>query len=186
MNLRALRQKARAFGIGEALLEAAVEGENPKKALIALIEAEGGVEAPPAPANEEDDGVETSKASPDKTKAAAEPPCAATGLASLPTALMEALYAVEAVSIAVETGDQARDEGEGEDEDEDKDKESEQVGVPIATQLGRLKQTYIADLTAALKNVELAIAADEEAAASSTKGKQSGKGGYFDDADESE
>ena len=170
MNLRALRQKARGFSIDEALLEAVVEGENPKKALIALIVAL--VEAPSVLVPAADAYNEGSPClGPDKVVAGS--PCDGVSLASLPSTLMAALRAVEAVDTAAEE----EVEGDG------KAEETAPVGVPITGQLVRLKQTYVADLTAALNQIELAIAADQASAATITAAK--GKSGYFRDADES-
>lgn len=191
MNVRGLRQRARTLGVDEEEITTAVEGNDPKKALISIIQgkegpgsgaepaasAGGGAAAPAVSAalkgmsvrslrqRARELGVEEAaltaaiegadphnalikliqaKMTPaggDSKEAGGDSNEAAeTGdaLDTLPAMLRAALEAVE----AVETGDSGS---------------SEAGGVIIGKQLNRMKQTYIADLSAALAHVEGAI-----------------------------
>ena len=192
MNVRALRQRARALGVDEDELAAAVEGNDPKRALISLIQAK---ETPPAPASAgeaasqivgaeagtssalkgmsvrslrqrarelgvpeaeltaaiegADPHTELIKLIQEKTGSPTQVVGATAGsgksqqthaaLETLPAMLRAALEEVE----AVDTSDAGGDGAGG--------------GVIIDKQLNRMKQTYIADLSAVLSQVEAAL-----------------------------
>ncbi len=122
MSVRSLRHRARELGIPEAELTAAVEGNDPKKELIKLIQAKDGPCA---------DG--TAAAGPGKNQQAD------TVLDTLPAMLRAALEELEAVD-TVGVGDR------------------ENGGTIVAKQLNRMKQTYIADMSAVLSQVEAVLA----------------------------
>lgn len=194
MNVRALRQRARTLGVAEDELTLAVEGNDPKRVLIGLIQAKEAVVAPASVSNQalQTGGAEPPASSalkgmsvrslrqrarelgiPEAELAAAiegnEPkkeliklvqakdPSTAEGdvaagtgkdqkadtaFDTLPTVLRAALQEVEAVDTV---GDgNAENGGAG-------------GGAIIAKQLNRMKQTYIADLSAVLSQVEAAL-----------------------------
>ena len=193
MNVRALRQRARALGVDEDELTAAIEGNDPKRALISLIQAKGAPTIPASAGEAASQTVNVDAATSSALKgmsvrvlrqrarelgvpeaeltAAVEgtdphmelirliqektgspPPVvdatAGSGksqqehaaLETLPAMLRAALEEVE----AVDTSD-GGDDGSG-------------GGIIIGKQLNRMKQTYIADLSAVLSQVEAALA----------------------------
>lgn len=193
MNVRALRQRARSLGIDEEELTAAVEGNDPKRVLIGLIQAKelsatqpvlaepaqqtGGTEPAASSALKgmsvrslrqrarglgveeadliaaiEGDSPKTeliklilAKEGPSTRVAATADPAASlhtTGLDTLPAMLRTALEEVEAVDTS--GGDSGADSGAA-------------GGAIIGKQLNRMKQTYVADLSAVLSQVEAAL-----------------------------
>eukprot|EP01043_Picozoa_sp_COSAG02_P053124 COSAG02_NODE_5824_length_4012_cov_59.380199_2_plen_399_part_00 len=186
MNVRALRQRARTLGIDEDQLTLAVEGNDPKRVLIGLIQAK---EAAAGPASTGDQASQTGGAEPATSSALkgmsvrslrqrarelgiAEAELTAavegndpkqelikliqakdgnasagpgmnkqadTALDTLPTKLRAALEELEAVD-TVGVGD------------------GESGGTIVAKQLNRMKQTYIADMSAVLSQVEAVLA----------------------------
>jgi hypothetical protein len=157
LSLRALRQQARALGVAEATIEAAVEGEDPRQATIALIKAAGsGDDAPPAAAA----AVQPPASAPGDAgagEASAAPHASGGGdgvaLETLPAALMAALEAVEAVETAsMADAEEPGSECEADPEAEGSgDEPPRQIGVPLATQLGRTRQSLLVELRAALR-----------------------------------
>jgi hypothetical protein len=126
MSVRSLRQRARELQVPEPAVTAAVEGNEPKKELIKLIQAKDGPSA-------EDGDAAAGPAKDQKADIAVD---------TLPTMLRAALAEVEAVDTV---GD-----GNGENG-------GAGGGSIIAKQLNRMKQTYIADLSAALSQVEAVL-----------------------------
>jgi hypothetical protein len=71
LSVRALRQRARALGVDEPAIEAAVEGKNPRQATIALIKAAGGGDDAAAPAATSTEGAGRLVSTPREAAAAA-------------------------------------------------------------------------------------------------------------------
>lgn len=127
MSIRALRQRARELGALEDNLTAAIEGSNPKEDVIRLIQKL----------------EQSNPSSGELTQPSAEaegPQDKAASLETLPAVLRAALKTVQNVETK-----------------QGSDSNTDTSCTIIEKQLNRMKQTYIADLSAALAEVESAL-----------------------------